>query len=74
MVKVLVTMSGLVDSSVAAALMKEAGHSVIGATMKVFNGDIATIVKCKNCGLKSDLIGNTVPIVPIPLYAPTSMV
>jgi tRNA-specific 2-thiouridylase len=34
--KVLVAMSGGVDSSVAAALLVEQGHEVIGATMKLF--------------------------------------
>ena len=36
MTRVLVAMSGGVDSSVAAALLVEAGHEVIGATMKLF--------------------------------------
>lgn len=34
--RVLVAMSGGVDSSVAAAMLVEAGHEVIGATMKLF--------------------------------------
>jgi len=36
--RVLVAMSGGVDSSVAAALEKEAGHAVVGATMKLWGG------------------------------------
>ncbi|MHB1785599.1 MAG: tRNA 2-thiouridine(34) synthase MnmA, partial [Acidimicrobiales bacterium] len=36
--RVLVAMSGGVDSSVAAALMLEAGHDVVGATMKLWGG------------------------------------
>ncbi len=36
--KALVAMSGGVDSSVAAALMVEAGHDVIGATLKLWQG------------------------------------
>ena len=36
MSRVLVAMSGGVDSSVAAALLKEAGHEVVGVTMKTF--------------------------------------
>ncbi|MEX2658552.1 MAG: tRNA 2-thiouridine(34) synthase MnmA, partial [Acidimicrobiales bacterium] len=38
LVKVLVAMSGGVDSSVAAALLLEAGHQVTGATMKLWGG------------------------------------
>lgn len=36
--KVLVAMSGGVDSSVAAALLRDAGHEVVGATMKLWGG------------------------------------
>lgn len=36
--KVLVAMSGGVDSSVAAAMMVEAGHEVIGVTLKLWEG------------------------------------
>ena len=36
--RVLVAMSGGVDSSVAAALLKEAGHDVVGATLKLWGG------------------------------------
>lgn len=36
--KVLVAMSGGVDSSVAAALMKGAGHDVMGVTLKLWSG------------------------------------
>jgi tRNA-specific 2-thiouridylase len=37
-VRVLVGLSGGVDSSVAAALLLEAGHEVVGATMKLWGG------------------------------------
>jgi len=37
--RVLVAMSGGVDSSVAAALLQEAGHDVVGATMKLWGGE-----------------------------------
>src|SRR3984957_18822191 len=36
--RVLVAMSGGVDSSVAAALLTEQGHEVVGATMKLWGG------------------------------------
>jgi tRNA-specific 2-thiouridylase len=38
MVRILVAMSGGVDSSVAAALLVEAGEEVVGATMKLWGG------------------------------------
>ena len=38
----LVAMSGGVDSSVAAALLRDAGHDVVGATMKLWGGDSDT--------------------------------
>ena len=37
--QVLVAMSGGVDSSVAAALLLEAGHDVVGVTMKLWGGE-----------------------------------
>ena len=36
--RVLVAMSGGVDSSVAAALLLDAGHEVVGATLKLWGG------------------------------------
>ena len=40
--QVLVAMSGGVDSSVAAALLAEAGHEVVGVTMKLWGGESDT--------------------------------
>ncbi|HEY7939406.1 MAG TPA: asparagine synthase-related protein, partial [Acidimicrobiales bacterium] len=36
--RVLVAMSGGVDSSVAAAVLSDAGHEVVGVTMKLWGG------------------------------------
>ena len=51
--RILVAMSGGVDSSVAAAMLVEAGHDVVGATMKTFcySGDAAESRKTC-CGLE----------------------
>jgi tRNA-specific 2-thiouridylase len=40
--KVLVAMSGGVDSSVAAAELKAAGHEVVGVTMRLWGGESDT--------------------------------
>jgi tRNA-specific 2-thiouridylase len=42
--KVLVAMSGGVDSSVAAAELKDAGHEVVGVTMRLCGAAKATPV------------------------------
>ena len=49
--RILVAMSGGVDSSVAAALLVQAGHEVVGATMKTFcySGNTGPTKTC--CGL-----------------------
>ncbi len=49
--RILVAMSGGVDSSVAASMLVEAGHDVIGATMKTFcySGPLTQAKTC--CGL-----------------------
>src|SRR4051794_36810306 len=41
-VKVMVAMSGGVDSSVAAALLVEQGHDVVGVTMRLWGGESDT--------------------------------
>ncbi len=47
--KILVAMSGGVDSSVAAALLVEAGHEVIGATMRIWSKDECRTRNPRNC-------------------------
>ena len=41
--KIAVGLSGGVDSSVAAALLKEAGHEVVGVTMKLWR-DLVSLI------------------------------
>ena len=54
MEKVLVGMSGGVDSSVSALILKNEGYLVIGATMKLFDTDVSRDAKevCENLNIR----------------------
>ena len=47
--KVLVAMSGGVDSSVAAKLLTDGGHTCIGCTMKLYGNEDAGISRAHTC-------------------------
>ncbi len=53
--KVIIAMSGGVDSSVAAFLMKEKGFDCIGATMKLYDNDEIGLSKEKTCCSLDDI-------------------
>ena len=55
MKKALIAMSGGVDSSVAAYLMKEQGYSCIGATMRLFENDDVGVSCEKSCCTLDDV-------------------
>ena len=47
--KALIAMSGGVDSSVAAFLMKQAGYDCVGVTMKLFHNEDVGISRTRTC-------------------------
>lgn len=53
--RALIAMSGGVDSSVAALLMKEKGYDCIGVTMKLYDNEEIGIVREKTCCTLSDV-------------------
>lgn len=53
--KALIAMSGGVDSSVAAYLMKEAGYDCVGVTMKLYDNDDIDMAEEKTCCSSNDI-------------------
>lgn len=54
MTKALIAMSGGVDSSVAALLMKEAGYDCVGCTMRLFDKEDVNLTTEYTCGSTTD--------------------
>lgn len=52
MAKILVAMSGGVDSSLTAALLHEAGHEVTGVTLHLWEGDSERLMESQCCSLE----------------------
>ncbi|NTW03060.1 MAG: tRNA 2-thiouridine(34) synthase MnmA, partial [Oscillochloris sp.] len=52
MAKVIVAMSGGVDSSLTAALLQEQGHEVVGVTMHLWEGDDERLAESLCCSLE----------------------
>ena len=52
---VLIAMSGGVDSSVAAYLVKKSGEDAVGATLKLFSNDDIQLDRTKTCCSLSDV-------------------
>lgn len=55
MARILVAMSGGVDSSVAAYLLQQQGHSCIGVTMRLYDNEMANIPQERGCCTLEDV-------------------